>query len=261
MTVLTSLLSRLRPGAARVPLARVIWSHAPERVYAIGDVHGCLDQLRALEALIVEDARNSDGEKYLVLLGDYVDRGPKSAQVIDHLLAAPPAGFKRICLRGNHEDMMLRAATEGIGIPGWLSFGGEETMVSYGVPAHHAGLRSRHRRVQQQLLRAYLPREHVAFLETLPVALEMPGYAFVHAGVRPGLTLAQQRDEDLMWIRDPFVTSTEDFGAVVVHGHTPVAHPVHQQNRIAVHTGCYQTGRLSACCLSPRDRPRFLEAR
>ena len=138
MTVLKSLLSKLRTEAASAPLPRVAWAHAPALVYAIGDIHGCLDQLLALEALIAEDARGIEGEKYLVCLGDYVDRGPKSAQVIEHMLAPPPAGFGRICLRGNHEDMLLGAATGGVGIADWLYFGGEETMQSYGMPEQQA---------------------------------------------------------------------------------------------------------------------------
>lgn len=261
MTSFQSLLSKLRPAAARAPLPRVAWSRAPALVYAVGDIHGCLDQLLALEALVADDARSRGGDSFLVLLGDYVDRGPRSAQVIDHLLAAPPPGFARICLRGNHEDMMLRAVAGGIGIADWLSFGGEETMQSYGVAASHAaGLSGKPRRAQQQALQAYVPAEHLAFLDSLPVALEMPGYAFVHAGVRPGRELAQQRDSDLMWIRDEFVTSTADLDAVIVHGHTPTARPLLLPNRIALDTGCYQTGRLTACRLAPGEPPHFLEA-
>lgn len=261
MKALTSLLERLRP-AARATRPRLSWSRAPSVVYAIGDVHGCLDQLRALEALIAEDARQVEGDKYLVLLGDYVDRGPKSAQVIDHLLAPPPPGFGRVCLRGNHEEMMLGAVAAGEGIGSWLSFGGEETMQSYGVPGDvAAALGTWPRNLQRQLLATYVPGEHVAFLSALPVALEMPGYAFVHAGVRPGYALSQQRDDDLMWIGGAFVESPESFGAIVVHGHTATAQPVLLPNRIGIDTGCYQTGRLTAIRLSPRDLPRFIEAR
>jgi len=257
-----SLLSRFFPAPASAALPRLSWSRAPSVVYAIGDVHGCLDQLLALEALIAADAAGVEGDRYVIQLGDYTDRGPKSAQVIDHLMAPAPPGFERVCLRGNHDDMLLRAVTEGANISDWLAFGGEETMQSYGIlPMQADWLRKGRRQTQMQVLEAYVPTEHLAFLKALPVALDMPGYIFVHAGVRPGLALAQQRDGDLMWIRDEFLESDRDHGAVVVHGHTPVRQPLLQPNQIAVDTACYQTGQLTAVRIAPGEVPRFISTK
>lgn len=240
---LNGLIAGKDPGPAAPRL------HAAERpalIYAIGDVHGCLAELKALEARIVADAAGEPGEKWLVMLGDYVDRGPYSAQVIDHLLAPPPKGFKRICLRGNHEAAML-AAIDGTGLETWIGWGVESTLSSYGLGGAQITMLSSPGRLsaKQQTLAAYIPDEHAAFLRELPAMLTVPGYIFVHAGLRPGVPLAAQRDSDLLWIRSDFLDADHDFGAVVVHGHTPADEPFLSAHRIGLDTGCFASGRLT----------------
>lgn len=260
MSLLKSLLYAARgkkeTEAGTGGLVRLTAAKQPDVLYAIGDIHGCLDQLLALEAQIVADAARVDGERWLIYLGDYVDRGPKSAQVLDHILAPPPEGFRRVCLRGNHEAMMLAAIRNPAALDDWLAFGGEETMSSYGVSESQlAGARGRSR---MQILQAHIPDEHIELLDGLPVAFSLPGYTFVHAGLRPGVPLAEQRDGDLMWIRDEFIHTAHDYGAVIVHGHTPVREPQTLPHRIAVDTGCYQSGHLTALRLTADGSVSFL---
>ncbi|MDX6767095.1 MAG: metallophosphoesterase family protein [Candidatus Methylacidiphilales bacterium] len=247
MNALKAWLSGLIAGKDPGPAApRLHAAQRPPLLYAIGDVHGCLTELKALEARIVADAASEPGEKWLVMLGDYVDRGPHSAQVIDHLLAPPPKGFKRICLRGNHEAAML-GALDGAGLETWLGWGVESTLASYGLGAAQIALLSGPGRLsaKQQTLAAYIPDEHATFLRELPTMLTVPGYIFVHAGLRPGVPLAAQRDNDLLWIRGDFLDTDHDFGAVIVHGHTPADEPFLSAYRIGLDTGCFASGRLT----------------
>jgi serine/threonine protein phosphatase 1 len=262
---LKSLLAAMR-GQPRRPAAGAagVWLEAPQRpalLYAVGDIHGCLDALLELEGRISADAKDVAGEKWLVHLGDYVDRGPHSAQVIDHLLADPPAGFRRICLRGNHEAMLLAALADPAGIEPWLALGGDRAMLSYGISdAEIEALRRNPRAPRtQQLLQAHIPDEHVTFLRELATVLSAPGYIFVHAGLRPGVALSAQGEEDMLWIRDEFTGAGHDFGAVVVHGHTPVPEPFVAAHRIGIDTGCFMTGRLTALRLDSSGRIRFIQ--
>lgn len=238
-----------REGSAPVAGGeRLRAAERPALIYAIGDVHGCLAPLKALEARIIADAAVAPGEKWIVMLGDYVDRGPQSAQVLDHLTAPPPKGFRRICLRGNHEEAMLAALKDADALDYWLGFGSEATLASYGVSATQiAALAGRGRAsTKLQLLQAYIPDEHVEFLRRLPVMLSVPGYVFVHAGLRPGVALDRQRDRDLLWIRGEFLDADHDFGAVVVHGHTPEDEPFLSARRVGIDTACFASGRLTA---------------
>lgn len=227
---------------------RLIAAQRPTLIYAIGDVHGCLGPLRTLEARIVADAAGEPDEKWIVMLGDYVDRGPQSAQVLDHLMTPPPPGFRRICLRGNHEEAMLAALETGDGLDNWLAFGSEATLASYGMSATQIAMLASRGRTSSKLqaLQAHVPEEHIDFLRRLPVLLSVPGYVFVHAGLRPGVTLYQQRDRDLLWIRGEFLDTDHDFGAVVVHGHTPEDEPFIGMRRVGIDTGCFASGRLTA---------------
>jgi len=242
-----SLLNRSERAMA-APLPRLSAPERPALIYAIGDVHGCLDALRALEARIVADAAGTPGDKWIVMLGDYVDRGPNSAQVLDHLTARPPAGFSRICLRGNHDEAMLAAIEDPRAIETWIGWGIEATLASYGLSAAQiAGLTAPGRAAaKQQLLQAFIPDEHIAFLRNLPVMLTVPGYIFVHAGLRPGIETGRQQDRDLMWIRREFLDTDHDFGAMVIHGHTPVEAPELTPHRAGIDTACYASGVLTA---------------
>jgi serine/threonine protein phosphatase 1 len=225
-----------------------------QRVYAIGDVHGCLDQLRALHQMIAEDlAARPIASSTLVHLGDYVDRGPDSAGVVSLLLEGPmPAGIGAVVnLIGNHEEMML-AALDDCSPPvvwHWLINGGEATLDSFGLadtpdPAVWA---------------ERLPGERLAFLRGLALTYHAGDYFFVHAGARPGVPLADQAREDLLWIREPFLSSVAPFEAVVVHGHTPVPVPELRRNRIGIDTGAVMGGVLT-CAVLERRKVGFIHA-
>ena len=231
------------------------------RLYAIGDIHGQIGQLRALEALILADAAvGGTGRRLLLYLGDYVDRGEDSAAVVAHLLAGPPEGFETVRLKGNHEALLLdflQAPADGAR---WLVNGGIATLNSYGVaceeddPTDEESLYDLHRRFLSAL-----PEAHRSFLEGLALSHAEGDYFFAHAGVRPGVALEAQSPEDLIWIRYPFLQSKADFGKVVVHGHTPDTAPVERANRICVDTGAVYGGRLTALVLEGSER-RFLQA-
>ncbi len=235
---------------------RLAFHSWPAAIYAIGDVHGCIDQLQELEAAIAADAVDIEGEKWLVTVGDYVDRGPASRAVIEHVMGAAPAGFKRFALLGNHEQMMLDFFDNPAAHAYWLEEGGSQTLASYGIELDYPPLRAQE--PVRQLIAKRFPPAHRAFLETLPVYLSLPGWLFVHAGIRPGLPLSAQTDEDLIWIRKPFLTSQLTGGLRVVHGHTPGADIVVTPHRIDVDTHCFETGKLSAVRVTPDGRTRFL---
>ena len=224
-----------------------------QRIYAIGDVHGCLDRLTALHELISEDiAARPTAEPLLIHLGDYVDRGPDSAGVVALLAAGPPIpDVPTINLMGNHENMMLAAlvSDEADATSLWLANGGADSLLSWGVP----------RSAQPKEWPARLPLPHLVFLRDLALRHAAGGYLFVHAGIRPGIPLQQQSRHDLMWIREPFLSSKQDFGVVVVHGHTPKQEPVVRPNRIGIDTGAVMGGVLT-CAVLEDDRLGFLTA-
>lgn len=232
-----------KPGTApEVPAGR--------RIYAVGDIHGRLDLLRRLHLLVAEDAAARPGPlNVLVYLGDYIDRGDASSAVIDLLLDEPVAGFETVHLKGNHEESLLRFLVDIEVGPAWLAYGGAETLLSYGVrPPQPAG-RDRELQRAQAELRARLPERHRRFLEGLRLTHEEGDYLFAHAGVRPGVSLARQQEADLLWIRDEFLLSDEDFGKIIVHGHTITARPDVQHNRIGIDTGAFASGTLTALVL------------
>ena len=239
-----------------MPRPRLAFHTWPAAVYAVGDVHGCVEQLLALEARIAEDSLDIEGEKWLVTLGDHIDRGPHSAEVIAHVAGPAPAGFRRFSLFGNHEAMMLDFLQNPAAHAYWLDEGGTETLASYGIDLDYPPLRSQE--PTRQLLADRLPPDHVRFMQDLPIYLSLPGWLFVHAGIRPGVPLAGQTDDDLIWIRAPFLTSQLTGGLRVVHGHTPVRDITVTPHRIDVDTQCYRTGRLSAVRVTPDGETRFL---
>lgn len=227
---------------------------AGKRIYAIGDIHGCAQQLDSLLRQIGEDANVGPAEEnLLVTLGDYVDRGPGSREVLERLAGEPLPGFSCVHLRGNHDAMMLEFLENPEAGPLWLMNGGDATCRSYQVePSALPVTLSRD-------LRAALPDAHLAFLRSLSLSHREGGYLFVHAGIRPGVPLQDQRPEDLMWIRDAFLLSPEDHGWQVVHGHTPRNAPDRQPNRIGIDTGACFGGDLT-CLVLEGDQQRFLRA-
>lgn len=228
------------------------------RLYAIGDIHGRADLLAKLHRLIGADAEaGPKGRRAIVYVGDYVDRGPQSFEVVETLIAGPPPGFEAVHLKGNHEDFLLRFWADGADGELWMMNGGGQTLQSYGIdvaPLDVApgGLDALHRRFHNAL-----PARHLEFYRTLAMRFEAGDYLFVHAGVRPGVPLESQRDVDLMWIRDEFLYSDEAFGKVVVHGHSIRPEPEVKANRIGIDTGAFATGRLSCLVLEGATR-RFL---
>jgi serine/threonine protein phosphatase 1 len=224
-----------------------------QRVYAIGDVHGCLDRLAAIHAMIADDlAERPAVEPVLVHLGDYVDRGPDSAGVVARLAeGSPVAGVPSVNLMGNHEHMMLAALASGEtdATELWVANGGADSLLSWRVP----------RSAQPKDWPGYLPKPHLIFLRDLALRHEVGGYLFVHAGVRPGIPLERQNRHDLIWIREPFLSSSESFGAVVVHGHTPRQEPIVRPNRIGIDTGAVMGGVLT-CLVLEDDRLGFITA-
>lgn len=231
------------------------------RVYAVGDVHGCLDQLAALHAAIGADlARPAPGPEGLartvvVHLGDYIDRGPDSAGVLARLMtpfAVPPGAARPevVNLLGNHEDLLLGALEGRRGCADvWLANGGVESLVSWGIPW----------RTPPRRWAALLPAAQLDFLRALPVRLDLGGYTFVHAGLRPGVALEAQTRADMLWIREPFLSSDAALGAVAVHGHTPEdSRPVLRANRIGLDTGAVLGGPLT-CAVLEGDRVGFLQ--
>ncbi|HUC61868.1 MAG TPA: metallophosphoesterase family protein [Alphaproteobacteria bacterium] len=228
---------------------------AGTRVYAIGDIHGRLDLLKDLEYLIGEHAHKAPvARKCIVYLGDYVDRGMQSKEVIDHLLEGPPAGFEAVYLKGNHEEFLLHFLEDVRIGPSWIANGGGATLYSYGARSPEQGNeQDRLSNLRVQLLEL-LPPSHFDFMSNLPLSHVEGDYYFVHAGVRPGVPLGEQRAEDMLWIRHLFLDDTRDYGKIVVHGHTITDAPVVLPNRIGIDTGAYASGVLTCLVLEGTAR-------
>ncbi|WP_164748504.1 MULTISPECIES: metallophosphoesterase family protein [unclassified Mesorhizobium] len=215
-------------------------------VYAIGDVHGCYDELSTLEQKIELDALQFRGRKIIIMLGDYVDRGPNSRRVVEHLMAPPPEGFMRVCLAGNHEVAMLAYLDGHLSLEPWLRVGGRETLFSYGIdPDRLADLYGSSEEVDERIREA-IPATHVAFMRTLPVMICSERFLFVHAGIRPGIALEAQDEADLLNIRSEFLAAAHRLDRWVVHGHTIVDVPTLDGRRLGIDTGAFQSGRLTA---------------
>ncbi len=225
------------------------------RIYAVGDIHGRVDLLGELRARIAEDAAaHSQARRVIVYLGDYVDRGPASREVIETLAGEPLPGFQEVHLLGNHEDMFMRFLGDVRIGPVWFLNGARATLASYGVDVPDAADDETAFADIQARINDQLPAHHRAFLRGLrPWHLE-GDYLFVHAGLRPGRRIERQDIEDLIWIRDDFLNSDADFGAVVVHGHSIREAPEFCANRIGIDTGAYRTGVLTALALEGEAR-------
>jgi serine/threonine protein phosphatase 1 len=232
------------------------------RVYAIGDIHGRVDLLRMMHRRIVEDAGGVESEtrKLAVYLGDYIDRGLHSREVIDVLLDEALPGFESIHLRGNHDHEFLAFLEDPTKSAAWLRYGGDATLYSYGVrlPADTPA----EARLQRlgELLRAAVPPRHIEFLASLPFTCEVGDYLFVHAGIDPDKPLDAQTPHDLLWIRDAFLEADSDFGRVVVHGHSITELPEVRDNRIGIDTGACYTNALT-CLVLQDNKFGFLSTR
>lgn len=234
------------------------WVPADTRVYAIGDIHGRLDLLERLLGLIRKNAAGSDAaRKIIVYLGDYVDRGPDSAGIVDLLIEGPLPGFESVHLIGNHESFLLEFLDDLQVLNSWIINGGDATLRSFGVDAFDAPEGVNRARWLQEEFRAALSETQLDFLKSLKVSHLEGDYLFVHAGIRPGVPIEEQDPFDLLWIREPFLSSDEDFGKIVVHGHTPSSQPVRKRNRIGIDTGAVYGGELTALVLEGQSQ-RFL---
>lgn len=227
-------------------MSRLPATASGERVYAIGDVHGCFDLLEPLVARIrADDAARGPCRTTIILIGDIVDRGPRSADVVRLLMPLAQRTDRLIVLKGNHEDMMVHALRGDLDLlQTWVRIGGGATLRSWGVPADALDLPPRD---LLKIARTKVRRSTLAWLDALPLSYRSGDFFFVHAGIRPGISLAKQDPEDLIWIRDEFLLNDDTHPAVIVHGHTIVLNgPVLKHNRIGLDTGAYKTGKLSA---------------
>jgi serine/threonine protein phosphatase 1 len=201
--------------------------------FAIGDIHGCFEKLESLMAAC--ELLSEGGDARFVFIGDYVDRGPDTRQVIDFMIQSQLRDPKRfICLRGNHEAMLIAAASKDRSdrdLMNWWANGGEQTLDSYGIDDPGA-----------------IPAGHLAWMKALPLKFLDRKRLYVHAGVRPGVSIADQPEKDLLWIREPFLSCDDNHGVLVVHGHTPTESglPDLRSNRLNIDTGACFGGPLTA---------------
>lgn len=227
-------------------------------VYAVGDIHGRYDLMTALLDRIWADA-DPQLRNVLVFLGDYVDRGPSSKEVLDLLVSLQKPGWEFIKLMGNHEATLLEFLKNPEIYPSWRPYGGAETLLSYGVRPPLFSDQKETLRAHQEFVEKF-PREHFLLLSGLPYYFSLGGYFFVHAGIRPGVAITDQSLEDMIRIRDEFLLTNQVFEKVIVHGHTPTEKPVLRNNRIGIDTGAYATNILTAAKLY-LDRVILLDTR
>jgi serine/threonine protein phosphatase 1 len=227
------------------------------RIYAVGDIHGRMDLLDICLSKIERDvAERPCSHSVQVFLGDYIDRGMWSRGTIDRLINRD-ASHECIFLKGNHEHIAMRCLTDLTLIPKWMRLGGIETLISYGV-VPTISTEQRQIVATQIAFQESLPASHFRFFAGLKNQFECGDFLFVHAGVRPNVDLSNQKEEDLLWIRDEFLSSKEDFGKIVVHGHTPVPSVDIRSNRINIDTGAYSTGLLS-CLVLEQDKLSIID--
>ena len=212
-----------------------------ERIFIIGDIHGCLEMLKRLMERIAWHPER-DG---LIFLGDYIDRGKDSKDVVDYILAISKISSSVCCLKGNHEAI-FQEYLAGDYFNNFLINGGDATLDSY--------------RLGNELDRdVVIPSEHIVFLQSLSLWIELPDYYVVHAGFRPGVSIEGQTEEDMVWIRDPFLVSDYDFGKRVIFGHSPFPEPFVMDNKIGLDTGAVY-GNMLTCLELPDLRFHYVEA-
>ena len=214
------------------------------RIYAVGDIHGRADLLEQMFALIDVDLASSPVSRSIeVYLGDYVDRGPYSGDTLDLLIERSHIR-EAVCLKGNHEAYLLEVLRDPTKLEEWQQFGGLQTLMSYGIQPSLYPDAAEQIELIRMLIKA-MPGRHLKFLRSLKPSFVCGDFFFVHAGVRPGISLKEQEEADLLWIRDDFLESKANFGKYIVHGHTPVREPDIRPNRINIDTGAYATGNLT----------------
>lgn len=230
-----------KKGAARE------WSGSPgKRLYAIGDVHGCFDEMVRLLMLIENDHKSRPAKDcIIVFLGDLIDRGPHSSRVVEYLIKTPPRFASVYCLLGNHEEMFLRILKgEADLIEDWLAYGGRECVESYGLTAEQ--MLGQSNDAIQMMIRKRVPKAHIEFLAGCIESISFGDYLLVHAGIDPEKPIDEQDARQMRWIREPFLSHDKPLDMKVVHGHTITPDVEHLVHRIGVDTGAYAGGKLSA---------------
>jgi serine/threonine protein phosphatase 1 len=200
------------------------------KIFAIGDIHGCMGKLRTLIQNINADPEND----IIVFIGDYIDRGSAAREVVDYVIGLTAEYKNVVCLLGNHEYMFLRYL-DGLDEEMYLSNGGSVTLFAYAVSLSET----------PQERKAKIPRDHLKFFESLLPHYETDNYLFVHAGLKPGLILSRQTIHDLLWVRHEFIDTDYDFGKMIVFGHTPLSYPLIMPNKIGIDTGAAFGGKLT----------------
>jgi serine/threonine protein phosphatase 1 len=220
-----------------------------QRVYAIGYVHGRLDLLLKLLEMVNKDiASHPNSQSNVVFLGDYIDRGPDPAGVIDHRIDLSIPQTNCVFLMGNHERYMLDIAKGTAPIEMWFRNGGKQTAKSYGIDVGSSDIPQDLNQFRQTLQET-VPNCHWQFLNGLRTSWRLGSIFFAHAGVNPARSIDQQTEQDLIWIREKFLYSERDHGALIVHGHSPRPEPEVLRNRINVDTLAYQSDHLTAVVL------------
>jgi serine/threonine protein phosphatase 1 len=239
---------------SRKPRAPSGTTPAGLRIYAIGDIHGRLDLLdRLLAAIEADDANRPRADTQTIFLGDLIDRGPSSAQVVERTLALSKSGGNCRFLLGNHEEVFLKAMRgDQKALAFFTRIGGRETITSYGVSEEE--YRTSDYPELMAMLRERVPAEHLSFLESFEDLITIGDYAFVHAGIRPTELLAHQRPSDLRWIREEFLSHDGALEKVIVHGHTITEEVEMREYRIGLDTGAYKSGRLTAMGFEGNER-------
>ena len=241
------------------PRERARGASVPEgtRWYAIGDIHGCFDLFEKLaEAIEEDDKRCEPADSTVVLLGDLVDRGPDSAKVVEGARQWQQSRNVRV-LAGNHEEMFLESFDDKSVLRHFLKHGGRETILSYGIPKKEYNEASIS--TLQERLHELVPQDHRTFMEGFEEFIVAGDFAFVHAGITPGVPLEEQKRRDLLWIRERFLAHDEPHPHIVVHGHTIFEDVDERSNRIGIDTGAFRFGRLTALVLEG-DKRRYIQA-
>lgn len=228
-----------------------------KRLYVIGDIHGRSDLLdRIVDRIHGDMFKSGSRNSVTITLGDYVDRGPDSRGVLDRLSHNPFPG-SYLALKGNHEALFESFMTDPGNADLWRGFGGLETLYSYGIPIDEVMI-GQGFAAAADALRTTIPPGHLEFLGTLQPFVIIGNYFLCHAGVRPRIPLDQQKINDLLWIRDEFLDSTQDFGKIIIHGHSPTEWPEVKRNRVNIDTGAFATGRLTCLVIDEEGNGRFL---
>lgn len=226
------------------------------RIYAVGDVHGRDDLLSGVFDKIDRHERaHPCAQPIEIYLGDYVDRGPRSRETVD-LLIARRSARDAVLLSGNHETYVLEFLRQPKVLGAWRHYGGIETLMSYGLRPSLNPDDDEQAALATQLA-SQIPPHHVDFYQSLSLSFTFGDFFFVHAGVKPGVRLEAQEEQDLLWIREEFLFHEERYEKMIVHGHTPVREPEFRRNRINIDTGAYATGRLT-CLMIEHDRLHLL---